>query len=157
MKRLKIIGLILLSAASMIYSYRQPEKLEDESVTTEVTMILDGAFKTTGTVTIEEGMSVGDLIDTYGVKSNANLKAIDKNHIVHGEETLYLPVKSKHTISLNHATKEEFMTLDGIGEKTADKIIDYREQTPFETIEDIMNVSGIGQKRYEKYRDQLCL
>ena len=157
MKRLKFLGLILLSAASIIYSYRKPESINEASAVPSITMTLEGAFETTGTVTIEEGMSVNDLIETYGVTSKANLKALDKDHIVHAEDSLYLPEKSKNTISLNKATKEELMSLDGVGEKTADKIIQYREETPFETLEDIMNVNGIGQKRYEKYRDQLCL
>ena len=49
------------------------------------------------------------------------------------------------------------MTLKGIGEKTAQKIIDYRQETPFKMIEDITNVSGIGEKMYLKVREFLCL
>ena len=47
--------------------------------------------------------------------------------------------------------------LQGVGEKTALKIIDYRQQHPFETIEDIMNISGIGEKTYLRLREHLCL
>ena len=49
------------------------------------------------------------------------------------------------------------MTLDGVGEKTALKIINYRQQQPFETIEDIMNINGIGEKTYLRLREHLCL
>ncbi len=49
------------------------------------------------------------------------------------------------------------MTLSGIGEKTAQKIIDYRKEQPFYTIEDIMKVKGIGEKTYLRLRDLLCL
>ena len=45
----------------------------------------------------------------------------------------------------------------GIGPKTADKIIDYRNEHPFATIEEIKEVSGIGEKTYLRIRELLCL
>ena len=49
------------------------------------------------------------------------------------------------------------MTLPGIGEVTADAIIEYREQNPFERIEDIMNVQGIGEAKFNSIRDLICV
>ena len=63
----------------------------------------------------------------------------------------------KLIININTADAEELMKLRGVGEKTAEKIIEYREQTPFETIEDIMNVSGIGEKKFEDIREMICV
>lgn len=61
-------------------------------------------------------------------------------------------------ISLNSATKEELMTLPGIGESKANLIIEYREKNNgFKTIEDIMEVKGIGQAMYEKIKNYLTL
>jgi len=156
MKLLKYCGLVILSIMSIVYSYQKPMSTEASS-TVSITITLEGAFKVNGQVAIYEGMSVAALIDQYGVKDNANMKALDLDHIVHAEESIYLPQTNKKAISLNSASKEELMTLNGVGEKTADNIIAYRKIQPFETLEDIMNVNGIGEKRYEKYRDQLCL
>ena len=56
-------------------------------------------------------------------------------------------------ININTASKEQLMTLKGVGEKIADRIIEYRKAHPFKTIEDLMNVKGIGQKKFEKLKD----
>lgn len=65
--------------------------------------------------------------------------------------------QSPSTININTATKEELMTLSGIGEAKAEAIITYREQTPFETIEDLKNVSGIGDTIYEEIKDHITV
>ncbi len=60
-------------------------------------------------------------------------------------------------VSLNNATKEELMTLNGIGEAKANGIIEYRTKTPFQDIKEIMNVSGIGESVYEKIKDNITI
>ena len=60
-------------------------------------------------------------------------------------------------ISINNATKEELTKLNGIGEKIAEKIIEYRKENKFKTIEDIKNVSGIGESLYEKIKDSITI
>lgn len=60
-------------------------------------------------------------------------------------------------ISINNATLEELIKLKGIGEKTAEKIIEYRKENKFKTIEDIKNVSGIGESLYEKIKDSITV
>lgn len=61
-------------------------------------------------------------------------------------------------VSINTGSKEELMTLTGIGEAKAQDIIDYREENgPFKALEDIMNVSGIGEALYEKIKEQIKL
>ena len=58
-------------------------------------------------------------------------------------------------VSINTATKEELMTISGIGESKADAIIEYRKENSFKTIEDIKNVSGIGDALFEKIKDYI--
>ena len=66
--------------------------------------------------------------------------------------------KGDGLVSINTATKEELMTLSGVGESKAEAIISYREENGlFEKLEDIMNVSGIGQAAYSKIKDNIKL
>ncbi len=52
-------------------------------------------------------------------------------------------------ININTASKETLCLLPGVGESTAEKIIEYREQHgDFEKIEDIKNVKNIGEKTF---------
>ncbi len=61
-------------------------------------------------------------------------------------------------VNINTATKEELMTLTGIGEVKADAIIRYRqEQGSFQKPEDLKNIDGIKDGVYQKVKDQITV
>jgi competence protein ComEA len=61
-------------------------------------------------------------------------------------------------VNLNTATVTELQTLPGIGAKTAERILQYREKNgPFKKIEELMNVQGIGEKSFLKLRPQITV
>ncbi len=60
---------------------------------------------------------------------------------------------ASEVININTASPEELVALEGIGDKTAQNIVEYRDANgPFAAIEDIKNVKGIGEKKYEKIK-----
>ncbi len=85
-----------------------------------------------------------------------NNACIDNNKYANISSEINQSTSNK--ISLNNASKEELMTLNGIGESKANAIIEYRNNNGlFKQIEDITNVKGIGNSVYEKIKDRLTL
>lgn len=58
-------------------------------------------------------------------------------------------------VNINTAAKDELMTLNGIGEVMAERIIEHRKNNRFRNKEDIMSVKGIGSGIYEKIKDSI--
>ena len=69
-------------------------------------------------------------------------------------------VKSKkdEKININTADQIELEEIPGVGESTAQKIIEYRETNgKFKTIEDIKNVNGIVESEFENMKEKICV
>ena len=60
---------------------------------------------------------------------------------------------SNQKFSLNSVTKDNLLSLDGIGEAKANAIIKYQKEVGFKNVEDLKNVSGIGDALYEKIKN----
>ena len=61
-------------------------------------------------------------------------------------------------VNINTASRDELMTLPGIGGSKADAIIAYRDSNGgFSTPEDIKNVKGIGDSTYESLKDYIIV
>lgn len=59
-------------------------------------------------------------------------------------------------VNLNTATKEELMTLSGIGEVKAEAIIRYREEKGgFTSVEELKEIEGIKDGVFNKVKDQV--
>ena len=61
-------------------------------------------------------------------------------------------------VNINTATKEELVTLKGIGEKKAQAIIDYRKKNgDFKSVDDLEKVEGIGPGTMKQIRSDLSV
>ncbi len=61
-------------------------------------------------------------------------------------------------VNVNTATKDELISLPGIGPAKAQAILDYRKANgPFKAVDDLRNVKGIGAKRLEKLRNEVSV
>lgn len=152
MKKHEIIGLFVLMIISTIYSLSLPEA-EVKQITSnpQIKIVVEGKYNQT--LTFDKAPTVEAVFKQLNIK---NIYGFDDKTVLPTRTVFYIP-EGENLISLNKATKEQLMTIKGIGVKTADKIIEYRQKTPFCTIEDITKISGIGQKTYLKIRGLLCL
>lgn len=137
----------------------------------ELYVHISGAVKNPGLYKMTPGSRIADAIDEAGGSlPDANLDAINLARKLNDEDKIYLPTvdeevpseinsttsspsSSGSLININSADKSTLTNIPGVGDKTADKIIDYREKTQFKSIEDIKNVDGIGDKKFENMKD----
>lgn len=86
---------------------------------------------------------------------------IDKTSVVNNTSSNNNSTFEKATpsiVSINTGTKDELMTLNGIGEAKAKLIIEYRESNGgFKSIEEIKNIKGIGDSVYSKIKEYIKL
>lgn len=91
--------------------------------------------------------------------NSANIKSKQNTNSNKQKENVSETQKDDNNlININTASKEELLTITGIGESKADSIINYRKENgSFEKIEDIKNVSGIGDSLFEKIKDYITV
>ena len=113
---------------------------------------IGGAVANPGICPLREGDTLQTLLSDAGVEPDADL-----SHI-----TIYVPRQGEEQrpqkVDINRAEAWLLEALPGIGEVTAQAIVDYRsEHEPFRRIEDLLKVSGIGPATFDKIKDYITV
>lgn len=113
--------------------------------------------------------SVEELLNVNGIgeKKLADIRAhvyvsgavsVVTEENVGASETAVSERSAGRLVNINTAGPDELMTLNGIGEVIAQRIIEYREANGgFGSVDELINVKGIGEKKLEAIREYVCV
>lgn len=176
MRRIKTIVLIISMFVCLVACQKeeqQPlalepveeeETLQSEEQAESIFVHVCGAVQNEGVYELPAGSRVYEAIEEAGgFREDAATTEVNQAQVLEDASKLYVPTvaevldsqsKQGSKVNINKASKEELMTLPGVGESKAESIIRYREdQGAFQSIEDIMQISGIKEALYEKIKD----
>lgn len=152
------------------------EEIEEEEK--EIVVHVAGAVERNGIVKVAPNSRIDDVIEAAGgITERADLSNVNLAYIVSDGQKIYIPSlderdtesiinaiitegagiaivgenagKDESLVNINKASLTELITIPGIGEALASRIIEYRTTVgSFKTIEDIKNVSGIGDAKF---------
>lgn len=175
------ISILVLSLLGYIFFYISEEKndidfveseeisenSESEKINKTIFIDIAGEVVNPGLYELAEGSRVNDAIMLAGgLTEDADLIDINRAYILSDGLKIVIPskndtvnsVQGSRKININLATASELCTLDGIGESTAQKIINYRKAHGFfKSIEGIKNVPGIGDAKFNQFKDYITV
>ena len=65
---------------------------------------------------------------------------------------LFFGFVSLFGLSLNEATISDFREIKGIGKKTAERIVKYRDEHQVTNIDELIHVKGVGKRKLERIK-----
>lgn len=146
---------------------------EKEAVQTEwIYVHVCGEVNSPGVYELETGSRIFEAIEAAGGMTKAAVgDSVNQAEILTDGQQLYVPSEEEiqnqndettmvdnGKVNINNASKEELMSLSGIGEAKADAIIRYREESGnFKSIEEIMEIEGIKEGVFRKIEDQITV
>lgn len=131
-----------------------------------------GEVNNPGLIELSTGSRVADAIElANGLTNEADTSKTNLAYILSDGEKIYIPnindegnieytnmQESNSKININTATVAELKNIPGVGESTANSILEYRiSNGKFSSIEDIKNVSGIGESKFNKMKDYIVV
>jgi len=143
--------------------------VKEEETVTSIIVEIKGEVRKPGVYTMPHDARLHDLLlASGGTTSLSNLRNVNLAMKIEDGASFYIPSihdeeeepitvgqeEKEGKIDLNKASREELMSVTGIGPATADNILAYREEAgKFNSVDELVNVNRIGEKTLEKIRD----
>lgn len=158
MKRTLLFFCALIFFVFTCFNRYTPITLQ-EAKPTLMQVEIKGAVKNPGVYTLKFQDTISSLINASGgLLENGDDSSLSYTQVLKDKDVIVIPEKKEQPkISINSATQEELQTLSGVGPSIASRIIEYRKNNTFQTLEQIKEVKGIGDGLFNKIKDDICL
>ena len=169
-----LIVCVLMTAAVCLFSIFSARMAQQDARIAQgdprdgpVVVRLSGDLSRRGIYYLPEKTTLSNLLTLAGIKRHDRF---DKNILGHGliaGQTVTLGANGSLTlgqmdaaerlaldlpIDLNHTTRDELMLIPGIGETTADRIVQFRNTSGlFRKVADLKKVPGIKEKKFKRW------
>ncbi len=115
---------------------------------------LESGSRVSEAIEIAGGLKEG--AHTKSLNKARKLTDGEKIYILTKDEASDVSEGSK-LININTASVNELDSLPGIGPVYAQRIVEYRNKSLFRSVEEIKNIEGIGEKTFEKIKDYITV
>ena len=165
-ERLVVFVLLAILAGVLLFRGGLPE----EGTGRVVTVWIAGAVERPGRLRLRAGTREREAAAAAAPLPDADTGALGAEEPLHDGDLVYVPRRGEEEaeieaarerilkrlrrpaplvpIDANTASKEELLSVPGIGEKLAEAIVAERRREPFRRPRDLTRVSGIGKKTY---------
>ncbi|WP_214749277.1 helix-hairpin-helix domain-containing protein [Exiguobacterium sp. s189] len=180
-----VVVVLFLGVGYLFYSKEPEERVVDEFVVEsgevvpdetverlEIVVYVTGAVESPNVYTVPEGARVGDVLSLAVLTDEADPEQLNLAQLLVDGVKIIVPKKGEAPIAqevpsteleangvhVNSATKDELMSVPGIGPAKADAILNHlKENGPFKTYEDLGDVKGFGEKTLESMKPYLLV
>ena len=169
-----------IDSTAIVRAERKTEWNTEQTKETEIYVHVCGCVKKPGVYSLHFGARTQEAINAAGgFSEKANQTAWNLAEVLQDGMQVYIPSKDEakealneeqslgkdlsasqkeDTVNINTASKEELMTLPGIGESRADAVIACREEKgSFTSIEGIKDAAGIGDGIFNRIKDLITV
>lgn len=181
-----IVVVVLFLAVGYLFYKKEPEErvvdefvVESEEVVVpetaerlEIVVYVTGEVESPNVYTVPEGARVGDVLSLAVLTDEADPEQLNLAQLLVDGVKIIVPKKGETPIAqeppstdletngvhVNSATKEELMSVPGIGPAKADAILNHlKENGPFKSYGDLGDVKGFGEKTLESMKPYLLV
>ncbi|MCC5892986.1 helix-hairpin-helix domain-containing protein [Exiguobacterium sp.] len=160
---------------TMVEEFTIAEEVEPnvsaEGVVSQIVVYVAGAVEAPDVYTMPQGARVGDVLSLAVLTSDADPQQLNLAQLLVDGTKITVPRKGEvlaaapetsspgmNGVHVNSATKDELMSVPGIGPAKADAILNYLQaHGPFKSYEEIGNVKGFGEKTLESMKGYLLV